>query len=171
MSLVYKEETTANAGSSKGKGTIEIPERFTLRLAPFIGAAPVEITARFRYRIEDGRLLLNYKMQRPDIAEKEAFDALVTQIGENTPRACRCCSVPPRRRCGADGLIVRWVGRWGAPRSSHSVGGRACWGAGSGRRRVSGRGVACRCGVWSGCVADWADIGAQEALTVSQNKP
>ena len=85
VSLVYKEETTANAGSSKGKGTIEIPERFTLRLAPFIGAAPVEITARFRYRIEDGRLLLNYKMQRPDIAEKEAFDALVTQIGENTP--------------------------------------------------------------------------------------
>lgn len=70
VQLTWNEETTASAGAS---GQLEIPRVFTLRLAPFVGVDPVEITARLRYRIKDGRLGIGYKLDRPDTAERNAF--------------------------------------------------------------------------------------------------
>ncbi|WP_031467122.1 DUF2303 family protein [Sciscionella sediminilitoris] len=81
IALSFTEETTAKAGS---RGEIEVPERFELRLAPFIGADPVNVTARLRYRIKDGELKIGYKLLRPDVARREAFDELVEQIDEGT---------------------------------------------------------------------------------------
>ena len=70
VQLAWSEETTASAGSS---GRLEVPRQFTLRLSPFVGVPPVEVIARLRYRIRDGRLGIGYKLDRPDLAERTAF--------------------------------------------------------------------------------------------------
>jgi uncharacterized protein YfdQ (DUF2303 family) len=70
VQLAWSEETTASAGSS---GRLEVPRQFTLRVAPFVGVPPVEVIARLRYRIRDGRLGIGYKIDRPDLAERNAF--------------------------------------------------------------------------------------------------
>jgi uncharacterized protein YfdQ (DUF2303 family) len=70
VQLAWNEETTASAGAS---GRLEVPRQFTLLLSPFIGVAPVEVVARLRYRLRDGRLGIGYKLDRPDLAERAAF--------------------------------------------------------------------------------------------------
>jgi uncharacterized protein YfdQ (DUF2303 family) len=70
VQLAWSEETTASAGAS---GRLEVPRQFTLRLAPFVGVPPVEVVARLRYRLRDGRLSIGYKLDRPDLAERNAF--------------------------------------------------------------------------------------------------
>jgi uncharacterized protein YfdQ (DUF2303 family) len=70
VQLAWNEETTASAGSS---GRLEVPRQFTLRLAPFIGVPPVELIARLRYRLKDGRLTIGYRLDRPDLAERHAL--------------------------------------------------------------------------------------------------
>lgn len=77
----YTEETTASAGVA---GTMEIPETFTLGLAPFEGSDEYEITARFRYRLHDGNLLLGYRLIRPDAVRKTAFDDTIATIATGT---------------------------------------------------------------------------------------
>lgn len=77
----YTEETTAKAS----KGRLEVPERFTLRLPPFRGSEPISIAARLRYRISVEGLRIGYRLQRPDIAEQVAFDAIVTRVGKGIP--------------------------------------------------------------------------------------
>lgn len=70
VQLAWNEETTASAGAS---GRLAVPRQFTLRLAPFVGVPPVEVVARLRYRLKDGRLGIGYKLDRPDVAERNAF--------------------------------------------------------------------------------------------------
>jgi uncharacterized protein YfdQ (DUF2303 family) len=53
-----------NIQASVGSGNIAVPDTFTLGLAPVFGVVPFSITARFRYRIEDGKLKLGIKLQR-----------------------------------------------------------------------------------------------------------
>lgn len=81
VQLRWTEETTATAGT---KGHLEVPERFTVRLAPYLGVDPVELQARLRYRINDGQLRIGYALHRPDVAEQEAFDRIRAFVGENT---------------------------------------------------------------------------------------
>lgn len=83
LAFEYREDTKAEAKGKAGK--IEVPKSFRIRLAPFVGAAPVELVARLRYDITRECLALGYQLTRPDRAEKEAFDRIVTQVGENTP--------------------------------------------------------------------------------------
>lgn len=47
-----------------GAGEIEVPTEFTVALAPIFGVQPFAIVARFRFRIQDGRLKLGFKLQR-----------------------------------------------------------------------------------------------------------
>lgn len=70
VQLAWAEETTASAGAS---GRLEVPREFTVRLSPFVGVAPVDVVARLRYRLRDGRLGIGYKLDRPDLAEAAAF--------------------------------------------------------------------------------------------------
>jgi uncharacterized protein YfdQ (DUF2303 family) len=70
VQLAWSEETTASAGAS---GRLEVPRQFTLRVSPFVGVAPVDVVARLRYRLPDGRLGIGYKLDRPDLAEQAAF--------------------------------------------------------------------------------------------------
>lgn len=75
--LSFVETTTAKAGQ---KGQLVIPETFEIGLVPFEGSAPYKMSARFRYRIENGgSLRLSYKLDRPGDILKAAFaDVLAT---------------------------------------------------------------------------------------------
>ena len=83
VGFTYREETTAKAGS---KGTLEIPEQFRIRVAPFIGSDPIEIAARLRYRITGDGLMLGYRLDRPDLRELEAFGFIVDLIRTGLPQ-------------------------------------------------------------------------------------
>jgi hypothetical protein len=84
--LKYEEQTEAKAGQ---KGAVEIPDDFTLRLAPYAYTAPVELVANLRYRIEDGHLKLGYKLIRPLEIRRDAFSAIVGgirgELGDGLP--------------------------------------------------------------------------------------
>lgn len=86
IQFTYDEETKAQAGV---KGQLEIPDEFTLRLAPFAYTTPVELTAKLRYRITDGELQIGYKLLRPLEIRRDAFSTIVGeirgQLGESLP--------------------------------------------------------------------------------------
>lgn len=95
--LSYLETTTARAG---GKGDLEIPAQITLGIPVFVGAEAAEqMTARFRYRITNGRLVLRYKLDRPEDAAAEAFAAIVHAVDEHV-------GVPIMRGTPADNVRV-----------------------------------------------------------------
>lgn len=80
VQLRWVETTTATAGS---KGHVEIPDRFTVRIAPYLGVTPVDLEARLRWRIRDGHLAIGYALHRPDVAQREAFDRIRALIAEH----------------------------------------------------------------------------------------
>lgn len=53
-----------NIEASVGAGNISVPEIFEVALSPIFGVQPFRIPARFRYRIDNRKLLLGFKLQR-----------------------------------------------------------------------------------------------------------
>jgi uncharacterized protein YfdQ (DUF2303 family) len=82
VGFAYREETAASAGK---KGTLEIPETFLIKVAPFVGSDPVEVLARLRYRISGDGLQLGFKLDRPDLREAEAFAFIVGLVRAGVP--------------------------------------------------------------------------------------
>lgn len=93
VQLRWVETTTATAGT---KGHLEVPEKFTVRLAPFLGVEPVELIARLRYRIADGTLRIGYALHRPDIAVREAFDRIRAIVATNVTVPIHLGEAPPQ---------------------------------------------------------------------------
>ncbi len=81
--LVYTEDHAASAGK---KGTIVIPTEFQLALRPFEDCNAYRVKARFRYRIDEGRLLLGYRLDGPEVIFRSA-------VGEVIEQAENACSV------------------------------------------------------------------------------
>lgn len=77
----YVEEVQGSAGRA---GQMAIPEAMTLRVVPFDGNDPVEVEARIRFRIRDGRLAIGYSLHRADEIERQAFDAVRARIENGT---------------------------------------------------------------------------------------
>jgi uncharacterized protein YfdQ (DUF2303 family) len=50
--------------ASVGAGNIAVPDVFEIALSPIFGVQPFKVPARFRYRIEDRKLKLGFKLQR-----------------------------------------------------------------------------------------------------------
>jgi uncharacterized protein YfdQ (DUF2303 family) len=76
--LAYVEEIEAKAGK---RGDLVIPDHFTLALAVFDGATEAEeVTARLRYRIEDGRLRIGYVLDQIGDVIASAFEAVVADV-------------------------------------------------------------------------------------------
>lgn len=65
---------------STAKGTIKVPEEFTLGIPVFFGGALYEVRARLRYRIEGGKLQLWYELYRPEHIEKDAFEKVCAEV-------------------------------------------------------------------------------------------
>ena len=72
--LQYREQIDATAGRD---GQLAIPETFRIGLQPFEGADKFGITARFRYRIDNGHLRIGYKLERPEDVLRAAFLTVV----------------------------------------------------------------------------------------------
>lgn len=77
----WVEELAASAGSN---GDLEIPETVTLVFEPFYGAAPVQIDARFRYRINGGKLSMGFWLIRHVDAMRASFRSECARLGELT---------------------------------------------------------------------------------------
>lgn len=77
VQIRFEETGTATAGQS---GDLEIPTAFTVLLAPFVGSAPVEVTARFRYRINGGNLFLSYALLNPGDIARSVFGDIVDSV-------------------------------------------------------------------------------------------
>lgn len=73
----FREQVDAGAGRD---GQMEIPETFDLALQPFEGAERFKVTARFRYRINNGHLAIGYKLERPEDVLREAFLDVVGKV-------------------------------------------------------------------------------------------
>ena len=72
----YTETTTATVGA----GTLQVPERFVVRIPVFVGGPSVDLDALLRYKIKDAKLLLSYTLIRPDEAARQGFLAIRNQI-------------------------------------------------------------------------------------------
>lgn len=80
VEFAFKEETDARAGTS---GTLEIPHAITVRLSPWQGTDPVDLIARFRYRLRGGQVALGFSLLRPDRARDDVFAKLLVNLREN----------------------------------------------------------------------------------------
>jgi uncharacterized protein YfdQ (DUF2303 family) len=76
--LSYVEDVEASAGQ---RGELVIPDELSLAVAIFEGAAVADaITARLRYRIEDGRLRLGVVLDRVTEVVDGAFAGVVAEV-------------------------------------------------------------------------------------------
>lgn len=83
VQISYEEST--QAGAAGKTGTLEVPQTFTLALQPFEGGGELySLTARFRYRLSNGVLLLGYRLIRPDRVRKAAFQEVTEQVSTGT---------------------------------------------------------------------------------------
>jgi uncharacterized protein YfdQ (DUF2303 family) len=74
--FTYNETTTS-------KGKMEIPTTFAVNIPVFAHTVGTLVTAKFRYRIQDGgKLNLWYDLDRPDIVAEDAKDAMVALVAE-----------------------------------------------------------------------------------------
>ena len=81
--LAYKEQTQATAGK---KGSLTIPDTFTIAFQPYRGRGAWTVTARFRYRINGGDLRLAYRLERIEDVLDMAFAEVVDEVKEKTGR-------------------------------------------------------------------------------------
>ena len=77
VQLTYNEEIDGRAGEA---GQLRIPEEFFIALKPFLGGDTFCVPARFRYRIQEGRLVMWYELVRADKVLEEAYNAVRNKI-------------------------------------------------------------------------------------------
>lgn len=59
---------------------IEVPETFTLGIAPIFGLPAYQVPARFRYRLQDGKLTLGIKLQRIETMMIDIINDVVSHL-------------------------------------------------------------------------------------------
>jgi uncharacterized protein YfdQ (DUF2303 family) len=74
----------ASETKTGGNGSIEVPKTFTISLPIFQGGESFEITARLKYRIADGKLLLRYELTQVDAILEAAQQRMIDNIREAT---------------------------------------------------------------------------------------
>jgi uncharacterized protein YfdQ (DUF2303 family) len=79
-------------------GTLKIPERFGLALAPFRGTPKYLVTARLRYRGTGGKAIFRIELERTHKIVESAFADLRQKITEQTGLAPLLGSVAPQGR-------------------------------------------------------------------------
>lgn len=82
--LAWEESIEAKSGET---GKLTVPTEFMIGVAPFdFCEAVFEINARFRYRMNNGNLVVLYLLDDPARAVRDAMLDLVTQIQDKTQR-------------------------------------------------------------------------------------
>lgn len=82
--LNYTETTEAKAGGTKG--SIDVPDTIALGMRVYDGGQAYPMTARLRYRINGGDLVLGIKLDRPRDVLQAAFDGVVADVQKATDR-------------------------------------------------------------------------------------
>ncbi len=77
VQMTYHETINGTAGVA---GQLEIPEKIKLRLRPFKNGTPYEVDARFRYRINNGKLNMWYDLIKPALSFDDAINDIVASI-------------------------------------------------------------------------------------------
>jgi uncharacterized protein YfdQ (DUF2303 family) len=77
--------TVTHRETDGGQATTDVPSSLTLKLPPFIGADPVEITAKIRWRLNAGRLRWFVVLERADDREREAWEFVCGLVATGTP--------------------------------------------------------------------------------------
>lgn len=67
------------------KGTVEVPEKFSLGLSPFKDGQRYSIEARLRYRLNEGSLRLWYELIDADRVLEDAFADIAGNIKKSIP--------------------------------------------------------------------------------------
>lgn len=72
---------------STAKGSLKVPEEFTLGIPVFFGGDAYDVRARLRYRIAESKLHLWFDLYRPEYIEQDAFNRVVeaSQVATETP--------------------------------------------------------------------------------------
>jgi uncharacterized protein YfdQ (DUF2303 family) len=92
--FTFVEETDARAGKT---GNLAVPETFTLGVAPWLGCDRFKVTARLRYRLTAGKLLLGYLLERPHEVLDAAFGQITDQLtAETSATVLRGTAASPR---------------------------------------------------------------------------
>lgn len=78
--ISYEEEIRGTAN----KGSLEIPETFTLGLAPFYEGSKYKLVARLRWRINDGHAEFWYRLNQPEKVIESAFNDTIDSIQKGT---------------------------------------------------------------------------------------
>lgn len=81
VKLQYEETIAARAGA---KGDLQVPQEITVALSPYEGMDAFRITARLRFRINDGDLRVGYVLDRPEELLRAAFNEVVETVGSGT---------------------------------------------------------------------------------------
>jgi uncharacterized protein YfdQ (DUF2303 family) len=93
--LVYEEDVQASAGRNQ---QTEIPTDLTLRLAPWLGVDPVEVRAKFRFRVRDGHLSLSVRLLNlEEVSRAAVTDAMQLVAGQLALPAIEGTPPPARR--------------------------------------------------------------------------
>lgn len=91
----FKHETDDTA--RVGANTIDVPEAFTLGVAPIFGLPSYRVPARFRYRLVDGKLTLGYKLQRIETMMEKIVEDVIAKI-ERGANISVMDGLPPEQR-------------------------------------------------------------------------
>jgi hypothetical protein len=79
VQLKYTETIAAGVGT----GNFDVPERFVISIPVFYGEDKVSISVRLRFRVNQGKLSFQFKMDNPVDVVNDAFDAAVAEIGKD----------------------------------------------------------------------------------------
>ena len=88
-------ENIENTEARVGSGRIEVPETFHLGIQPFVGGARYQVPARFRFRIDGGKLRLGFLLQRREDLVGSVINDLVAAIDRGTDNAWSIDGVAP----------------------------------------------------------------------------
>ena len=80
--------------ASVGAGEIAVPQEFTLGIKPLFGLASYRVPARFRYRIQDGKLTLGYRLQRTETMMVQIIEDVVAHL-DGGEHAAMVDGLPP----------------------------------------------------------------------------
>lgn len=67
------------------KASVEVPEEFTIGVAPFHNGDKYELKARLRYRINEGKLTIWYQLIEPEQIIEDAFKGVCQEIAGALP--------------------------------------------------------------------------------------
>lgn len=77
--LVWEEDLQATAGLGKH---VDIPTDLKIRLRPWLGVDPIDVDAKFRFRVASGQLRLAVELLRMEEISRAAVEAAGEDIGQ-----------------------------------------------------------------------------------------